>query len=153
MTNTTSWSQMFPMDRQPTMEEIDRCADSPLWQSLRAYLKEAYGAEPRLEYSRCGLEPGWNVKFRKGSKALATVYLRPGYVTVMVSVAPRDEAAAEGVLLTCTEETRTLYRNTAASKMGRWLMIDLTSPEVLEDIKALLRLRAGGQREKHRQHT
>ena len=61
----------------------------------------------------------------------------------MISVAPKDEAAAEGVLLTCTEYTRTLYRETASSKMGRWLMLDLTSPEILEDIKALLALRAG----------
>lgn len=28
--------------------------------------------------------------------------------------------------------------------MFSWLMMDLTSPEVLEDVKALLRLRAGG---------
>ena len=82
------------------------------------------------------------MKFKKGSKALTTVYLRPGYVTAMVSIAPKDEAAAEGILLTCTEATRTLYQNTASSKMGRWLMLDLTSPELLEDIKALLTLRA-----------
>ena len=81
------------------------------------------------------------MKFKKGSKALTTVYLRPGYVTAMISVAPKDEAAAEGVLLTCTEETRERYRNTASSKMGRWLMLDLTSLEVLEDVKALLALR------------
>ena len=142
MTNTTNWAQLFPMDRQPSLEELDRYADSPLWQSLRAYLKEAYGAEPRMEYSRCGLEPGWNVKFKKGSKSLATVYLRPGYVTAMISIAPKDEPEAEGVLLTCTEYTRTLYHNTASSKMGRWLMVDLTSPEILEDVKSLLALRA-----------
>ena len=141
MPDTKNWTQLFPMDRQPAEEEIDRYADNPLWPELRQYLKDAYGAEPRMDYSRCGLEPGWNVKFKKGSKALATVYLRPGYVTAMVSVAPKDEDAAEGVLLTCTEYTRTLYRNTASSKMGRWLMIDLTSPEVLEDLKALLALR------------
>ncbi len=136
------WTQLFPMDRQPSMEELDRYADNPLWPELRQYLKDAYGAEPRMDYSRCGLEPGWNVKFKKGSKALTTVYLRPGYVTAMVSVSPKDEAAAEGILLTCTEATRILYQNTASSKMGRWLMLDLTSPELLEDIKALLALRA-----------
>lgn len=136
------WSQLFPMDQQPSMEELDHYADNPLWPELRQYLKDAYGAEPRMDYSRCGLEPGWNVKFKKGSKALTTVYLRPGYVTAMVSIAPKDEAAAEGILLTCTEATRTLYQNTASSKMGRWLMLDLTSPELLEDIKALLTLRA-----------
>lgn len=136
------WPQLFPMDQQPSMEELDRYADNPLWPELRQYLKDAYGAEPRMDYSRCGLEPGWNVKFKKGSKALTTVYLRPGYVTAMVSIAPKDEAAAEGILLTCTEATRTLYQNTASSKMGRWLMLDLTSPELLEDIKVLLTLRA-----------
>lgn len=136
------WPQLFPMDQQPSMEELDRYADNPLWPELRQYLKDAYGAEPRMDYSRCGLEPGWNVKFKKGSKALTTVYLRPGYVTAMVSIAPKDEAAVEGILLTCTEATRTLYQNTASSKMGRWLMLDLTSPELLEDIKALLTLRA-----------
>nr|WP_326175356.1 DUF3788 domain-containing protein [uncultured Oscillibacter sp.] len=141
MPDTKNWTQLFPMDRKPSMEELDQYADNPLWPELRQYLKDAYGAEPRMDYSRCGLEPGWNVKFKKGSKALATVYLRLGYVTAMVSVAPKDEDAAEGVLLTCTEYTRTLYRNTASSKMGRWLMIDLTSPEVLEDLKALLALR------------
>ena len=141
MPDTKNWTQLFPMDRKPSVEELDQYADNPLWPELRQYLKDAYGAEPRMDYSRCGLEPGWNVKFKKGSKALATVYLRPGYVTAMVSVAPKDEDAAEGVLLTCTEYTRTLDRNTASSKMGRWLMIDLTSPEVLEDLKALLALR------------
>lgn len=141
MPDTMKWTQLFPMDQKPSMEALDQYADNPLWPELRQYLNDAYGAEPRMDYSRCGLEPGWNVKFKKGSKSLATVYLRPGYVTAMVSVAPKDEEAAERVLLTCTEYTRTLYRNTASSKMGRWLMIDLTSPDVLEDIKALLALR------------
>lgn len=141
MPDTMKWTQLFPMNREPSMEELDRYADNPLWPELRQYLKAAYGAEPRMDYSRCGLEPGWNVKFRKGSKSLATVYFRPGYVTAMVSVSPKDEAGAEEVLLACTEYTRTLYQNTASSKMGRWLMMDLTFPEILEDIKALLALR------------
>lgn len=140
--DTMKWTRLFPMDREPSVEELDQYADNPLWPELRQYLKAAYGAEPRTEYSRCGLEPGWNVKFKKGSKSLATVYFRPGYVTAMVSVSPKDEAKAEEVLLACTEYTRTLYRNTASSKMGRWLMMDLTSPEVLEDLKALLAIRA-----------
>ena len=83
----------------------------------------------------------WNVKFRRGSKSLCTVYLRPGFVTAMVSVAPKDEEAAQMVLLTCTAETQAVYHRSAASKMGRWLMLDITSPEMLEDVKALLAVR------------
>lgn len=141
MPDVMKWTQLFPADREPSVEELDQYADNPLWPELRKYLKDAYGADPRADYSRCGLEPGWNVKFKKGSKSLATVYFRPGYVTAMVSVAPKDETEAERVLLTCTEYTRALYRRTASSKIGRWLMMDLTSREVLEDLKALLALR------------
>ena len=55
---------VFASRLNPTLEEIDAYAHTPLWPQLRAYLAAAYGAGPRLEYSRCGLEPGWNVKFR-----------------------------------------------------------------------------------------
>ena len=136
-----TWAELYSEAARPTLEEIDAYAHTPLWPQLRAYLAAAYGAGPRLEYSRCGLEPGWNVKFRRGSKSLCTVYLRPGFVTAMVSVAPKDEEAAQMALLTCTAETQAVYHRSAASKMGRWLMLDITSPEMLEDVKALLAVR------------
>ncbi|MFR4086928.1 DUF3788 domain-containing protein [Dysosmobacter welbionis] len=136
-----TWAELYSEAARPTLEEIDAYAHTPLWPQLRAYLAAAYGAGPRLEYSWCGLEPGWNVKFRRGSKSLCTVYLRPGFVTAMVSVAPKDEEAAQMVLLTCTAETQAVYHRSAASKMGRWLMLDITSPEMLEDVKALLAVR------------
>lgn len=45
------------------------------------------------------------------------------------------------VLLTCTAETQAVYHRSAASKMGHWLMLDITPPEMLEDVKALLAVR------------
>lgn len=136
------WTKQFSQDQAPEMAQIDRYVDSPLWEELKAFLAERYGAAPSLQYSRCGLEPGWNIKYRKGSRALCTVYVRPGYVTAMVSIGAREEDAAQGVLAACTEYTRALYGRTASSKMGRWLMIDVTTPEILEDVKALLPVRA-----------
>ena len=59
----------------------------------------------------------------------------------MVSVAPKVEEAAQMVLLTCTAETQAVYHRSAASKMGHWLMLDITPPEMLEDVKALLAVR------------
>ena len=31
MSDTMKWAQLFPMDRRPAEEEIDRYADNPLW--------------------------------------------------------------------------------------------------------------------------
>lgn len=141
-----SWAERYPQATRPAPEEIDAYVNSPLWAELKAFLAEQYGAAPRIEYSRCGLEPGWNMKFKKGSRPLCTVYVRPGFVTAMVSVAPKDEAAALALLPACTAYTRDLYHRTASSKMGRWLMVEVTAPEILEDVKALLRLRANTRR-------
>ena len=62
-----TWAELYSEAARPTLEEIDAYAHTPLWPQLRAYLAAAYGAGPRLEYSRCGLEPGWNVKFQQVS--------------------------------------------------------------------------------------
>lgn len=136
-----SWAERYPQTAQPTQEEIDAYVNSPLWVELKAFLAEQYGAAPRMEYSRCGLEPGWNMKFKKGSRSLCTVYVRSGFVTAMVSIGPKDEDAVLTLLPACTAYTQDLYHRTASSKMGRWLMVDVTTPEILEDVKALMRLR------------
>ena len=142
MTEMAEWSVQFPQTLQPGMDEIDAYVENPLWKELQAFLRDTYGAKPAIQYSRCGLEPGWNVKYRKGGRALCTVYIRSGYVTVMISIGAREEQEAQAALLTCTADTRALYQRTSASKMGRWLMLDVTRPEMLEDVKALLLVRA-----------
>ena len=48
---------------------------------------------------------------------------------------------AELLLCTCTDYLRELYWNTKPYNGGRWLMISVTSPEILEDVKALIALR------------
>ena len=51
MSDAKAWARRFPIDRPPSMEELDQYADNPLWPELRRYLKDAYGAEPRTEYN------------------------------------------------------------------------------------------------------
>lgn len=138
----TEWATLYPQTSEPLREEVDLYVASPLWMELRAYLEKEFHAASRVEYSRCGMEPGWNVKFKQGGRSLCTVYMRRGYVTAMVSIGAREENAAQLVLLACTAYTREVYQHTAASRMGRWLMLDVTSPEVLADVKALVNLRA-----------
>ena len=138
----TEWVTLYPQTSEPLREEVDLYVASPLWMELRAYLEKELHAASRVEYSRWGMEPGWNVKFKQGGRSLCTVYMRRGYVTAMVSIGAREENAAQLVLLACTAYTREVYQHTAASRMGRWLMLDVTSPEVLADVKALVNLRA-----------
>ena len=102
----TEWVTLYPQTSEPLREEVDLYVASPLWMELRAYLEKELHAASRVEYSRCGMEPGWNVKFKQGGRSLCTVYMRRGYVTAMVSIGAREENAAQLVLLACTAYTR-----------------------------------------------
>ena len=44
-----AWHELFPLDREPTMEDIAGYIDHPLWDAFTAFIDESYGAKPRIE--------------------------------------------------------------------------------------------------------
>ena len=101
-----AWHELFPLDREPTMEDIAGYIDHPLWDAFTAFVDESYGAKPRIEYSRCGGAPGWNVKYKARGRALCTVYPRDGFFICMVSVGSREKDEAEALLATADPYVR-----------------------------------------------
>ena len=137
-----AWHELFPVDREPSMEDIAAHIDNPLWDAFTAFVDETYGAQPRIECSRCGGAPGWNVKYTARGRALCTVYPRDGFFICMVSVGSKEKDEAEALLPACDPYVRVLYERSADSSMGRWLMIEVTSEAILRDAEALMMLRA-----------
>lgn len=138
----TVWHELFPLDREPSMGDIAAYIDNPLWDSFTAFIDETYGAQPRIEYSRCGGAPGWNVKYKARSRALCTVYPHDGFFICMVSVGSKEKEEAEALVAVADPCVRAVYERSADSSMGRWLMIEVTSEAILRDAEALLLLRA-----------
>ena len=138
----TVWHELFPLDREPSMDDIAAYIDNPLWDSFTAFIDETYGAQPRIEYSRCGGAPGWNVKYKARSRALCTVYPHDGFFICMVSVGSKEKEEAEALVAVADPYVRAVYERSADSSMGRWLMIEVTSEAILRNAEALLLLRA-----------
>lgn len=136
-----NWNQLYPKQQPPALPQISAFVGSNLWESLCTHLEEAYGVSPRVEHSICSGAPGWNVKYKKSSRALCTLYPAAGYFTAMVSIGAREAAEAELMLPFLTDYLQQLYQNAQPGSYGRWLMIDVTSPEILEDVKQLIALR------------
>lgn len=129
---------------RPTLEELAEYVGNPLFPRFCQEIKEAYHCQETIEYSRCGLEPGWNVKFKKAGKALCTLYLREGFFTAMVVVGRREQAAVEAALPECTDRLRAVYQRTRECNGQRWLMIDLEDEDDLyKDVLRLIRIRRG----------
>jgi hypothetical protein len=139
------WSLIYGGDRQPDIRDItDFIGEgAPLWTDLQAYLDGVYHAKPKMAYSRCSAQPGWNMKYQKSGKSLCTMYPMAGYFIALVVIGTAEEAETEAAVALgeFTPYIQTLYRSTAFSCGGHWLMIHVKDREVLEDVKKLIAIR------------
>ncbi len=128
----------------PTLEDIAEAVHNPLFEKFCSKIKETYGVSEKIEFSSCSMEPGWNVKFKKSSRALCTVYPREAYFTVMVVVGQKEKEATEAMLSHCSVKLQEIYRQTKEGNGQRWLMIDLEDPDdSYEDVLELIKIRSG----------
>lgn len=126
---------------EPTADMLAAYVGNPLWQELCGYIEAEYKARPLIEYSGCGMQPGWNMKYKKSGRGLCTLYPMEGYYTTLVVIGKREKAQAELLLPALTEYTQNLYANTKEGMGQRWLMLDVQSSDVLNDVKELIAVR------------
>jgi len=139
------WNKVFDAYHVPSQEDIgEYLRESKLiWNELTAYIEEIYQVKPQITFSKCYMQPGWNIKYKKSGKALCTLYPMKGYFIALVVVGSKEEEEVRlgmesGLFTTYVKE---LYEKTAYSTMGRWLMIEVKEKAVLNDIKHLLGIR------------
>ena len=132
------WNEIYSSGSQPDMKQIGNYVQTGLWENLCGFLETNYGSVPKIEYSCCAAKPGWNVKYKKSGRALCTLYPEEGFFTCMVSIGSREAPEAELLLDGCTVYVKDLYYSTALFNGGRWLMIQVTDEQILEDVKQLI---------------
>ncbi len=139
------WNEKFDAVHIPSYDDIREYlgVGKTSWDEITAYIGEEYQVKPKIEYSKCSAQPGWNVKYKKSGKSLCTLYPMEGYFIALVVVGPKEE---EEVNLGMdadlfTTYVKELYNNTVYSAMGRWLMIEVKNKDVINDIKQLISIR------------
>lgn len=138
---------MIDMQNQeeiPILEDFAAYIRNPVFMKFCSEIKKKYRCHEKIEFSRCSLERGWNVKFKKSGKSLCTVYPREGYFTVLVVVGEKEKEAVEAILWECTSELRELYEKARWGNGQKWLMIDLEDQgEMFADVLQLIEIRRG----------
>lgn len=135
------WSEVYSPVRQPDMKEIGTFVNSTGWGALCKYIETTYKVSPRIEYSQCSMQAGWNVKYKKSSRSVCTLYPEDGYFICLVSIGAKEAREAELILKNCTSYTQELYAVTVPFNGSRWLMIEVTDEHILEDVKELIGVR------------
>lgn len=123
-------------------EAMEGYINNPLWGIFCEFIKEKYNCGPVFEFSKCGMEYGWNAKFKKSGKSLCTVYPREGFFTVMIVIGRREKERFEQELSSYCMEIQRIYEETKEGNGQKWLMIDLEDEdEKYENVKKMLGIR------------
>lgn len=127
----------------PDIDEISRYIRNSLFDDFCAEIIKIYNVKPKLEFSKCSWEPGWNIKFKKSEKTLCTVYPRENYFTVLVVIGKKEKETTEELLINLSPLIQSIYHETKEGMGQRWLMIDLEDKDKkFSDVLKLIDVRA-----------
>ena len=128
----------------PDLSEISEYINEPartLWNQLHYFLQQHSKSEPKVAYSVCSGKPGWNIKYKKSGKALATLYPeKDGFVVLvvilldMIPLVEMDAANFDPVILEIMQSARP-FNGTV------WLMLPVDSKSMLNSVFRLLELK------------
>ena len=135
------WVTVYGPNKQPNASDITQYVDSVLWTEINEFLTKSYKIRANYSYSSCSSQPGWNVKYRKSGRSLCTLYPMPGYFIALVVIGNKEMNEAESLLPKLSDYTKKLFTDTVFSAGGKWLMINVTNQEILEDVKNLIQVR------------
>jgi len=145
MGDCMQWYEAFGDKHQPSWQDIRTYVGKGvvLWDELNSYLSTLSGKGGDLSYSSCAAQPGWNVKYRKGGKALCTLYPMQDFFIALVVIGTKEEKSvlnliSEGEL---SEYVVGLFTHARAMAIGRWLMIEVLDGTILKDVQTLIAFR------------
>lgn len=126
---------------KPTRAQMDAYVGNPLWNRFCDGMETQYQVKPVIEYSKCSLQPGWNLKYKKGGRALCTLYPGEGAFIALVVIGEREKAETELILPAFTADVRQLYLSTRVCMGQKWLMIEVKNGVILADLWELIAIR------------
>jgi AraC family transcriptional regulator len=132
-----------PVTLPETMQDLSMLVHSLYWDDLIDHLITEYQVRPEIDFSRCKLKFGQNVKFKKAGRSLCTLYPNDGWFTALVVISERERIPFEMELPFMSAYLQQLYQSTSTGMGQKWLMIDVTTPEILADVKKGIAIRRG----------
>lgn len=111
------------------------------WNTLISYLDNLSKIRTEMKYSKCMAKPGWNLKYKKKSKALCTLYPDKTYFTALIVLNENDREWFVTMKDNYTSYVQNLYNQARLFNGTIWLMIEVTNDEILADVIRLIQLK------------
>ena len=124
---------------EPTREEIEAAlgASASHWQALLDFIETSFAIPPVFSFG--GKNYGWNLWYKKGGKALTSLYPQKDHFIAQVVLG--KEQVEKALALELDEKVRRLLRETPQFHDGRWLFIPVSDEADVQDVERLLLLK------------
>ncbi|MCE1254145.1 MAG: DUF3788 domain-containing protein [Anaerolineae bacterium] len=137
---TEQWNKLDGT-KMPVFSEVETYVNNSAWSQLCADIEQRYEINPVFTYSRCSMQRGWNLKYKKAGRSLCTLYPMPGCFWVLVVIGEREAAEMEVALPAFSTYIRELYEKNQSCMGQKWLMIEVKDTQTLPDVMHLLAIR------------
>jgi len=138
------YSAFTDKEHCPTMKEVFAKvgARKPLWETIIQFVEGNYGVK-KADFGFYGKSYGWALRFRKGGKALISLYPGKENFTAQIIISPSD--AKKAFDLSLGENTRKVLENAHKFHEGRWLFLKVESDQDVRDVQLLLTVKSRSQ--------
>jgi len=118
------------------MEELHAAIGSKrvMWEDLTRFIGENFRVQS--DFIFYGKNYGWTVRFRKGGKALVSLYPGKEGFTAQIILGQIEAEKAAGLSLGAN--VRGVLESSKQFFEGRWLFIKVESKQELDDVKRLI---------------
>ena len=133
-------------NHKPTMREIRNSLGSKreLWDALIRFVEENHRV--KSDFAFYGVNYGWAMRFRKGGKALLSLY--PGKDSFVAQIVLGEAPARKASHLALGGNVRRVLENVRPLADGRWLFIRVNSRKDVRDCRNLLVLKSESAKKK-----
>ncbi len=131
-------------DIQPTINEILNNMNESTkanYINLIQFLEDMYNGNPFIAYSSCSAMPGWNIKYKKGSKSFGTIYPDREFITMLLVVNQECIDKIFEMKDNYTNYFIQLINKSGSLNGSKWLMVCIDDEDILEDVKRTLTIK------------
>jgi hypothetical protein len=123
----------------PTMDQVVQVigARRSAWEELVRFMHERFSPHEELKFY--GKNYGWAMRFRKGGKAIASLYPADQGFTIQIILGSAETRKARAVRL--GKHVQRIIDEAHAYPEGRWLFIPVKSAKDIKDVEQLLALK------------
>ncbi len=105
------------------------------------WIESEFGAKHQIDYSTCSMAPGWNLKYKKGSKSICTAYPNRDECHVMITLNAVALERFRTVDKLFSKNLRDLEKSMKPLNGAKWLSVNVVDDAGFEEAKKLIMLK------------